>query len=257
MQNKFIGDPRKFSDLPQETQAICNLLKEKLESILHDNFHGLYLYGAMVFPESDHVIDIDFHVILKAALNVHEKESVIQIHKTLVGQFDSISMDDLDGWYILLDDVNHPAPMHQIKSNLYDRWWSLHRAHMRAGYCIVLKGPDPKQIFPSPTWTDLESSLNLELKSIMVPEFFLRYPWYCILNACRIMYSYKTKNVVISKRASADWAIDRFPVWKFLINAAVRSYAKAMRKDDLQLLESETESFLRFAVNESKSSKAG
>jgi hypothetical protein len=247
MNNQYTGNPKRFCELPQKTQSICNSLTEMLESSLQNIVHGIYLYGAEVFPESDHVVDIDFHVILKKSLSADEKEKVRLIHKSLTDNFQSLSSDDLDGWYILLDDVQLPAPKHQVKPNLSDTAWPLHRAHMRAGYCIVLQGPEPRQVFSAPTWSELVTSLNVEQKFIM--EHFAKYPAYCILNACRLMYSYTKRDVVISKRASAEWTIDNFPVWKSLINAALRWYAEDKRDDDRQLFESKTESFLKFANN--------
>jgi len=253
MNNRYTGKPKRFHELPQKTQSICNSLAEMLGASLPDIVYGIYLYGAMVFPESDHVVDIDFHVILKRPLSADEKEKVRLIHEALTNSFPPLSSDDLDGWYILLDDVRLLAPEHQVIPNISDTAWPLHRAHMRAGYCIVLKGPSPRQIFPAPTWSELTISLNAE--HAFITEHATKYPAYCILNACRLMYSYTTRDVVISKKASAEWAMDNFPVWKNLINAALRWYGEDKRAVDWQLFESTTDSFLKFANTTIENSK--
>jgi len=61
------------------------------------------------------------------------------------------------------------------------------------------------------------------------------------------MYSYETKDVVISKKAAALWAIDRFHGWREVISASIRWYAEDKRDSDKLLLESQTEPFLMFS----------
>ena len=243
---KYKGDPRNFDELPQRTRLICNALTEKLVTALQDNIWGIYLYGAVIFPESDHIADIDSHVILKKSLSEVEENKVKNVHKVLSDSFEHLTEDDLDIWYILLGDLHLPAPSHQVIPNLYDRAWALHRAHMLAGYCIVLHGPELlNNVFSAPTWSELTVSLDSEKKSIM--KLFKRYPAYCVLNACRLMYSYETKDVVISKKAAAQWAIDRFHAWREVINAAIRWYAGDKRVSNRLLLESQTKPFLIFS----------
>jgi hypothetical protein len=250
---KYTGDPRHFSEIPQRTQLICNALTEKLITALQDTVFGIYLYGAITFPESDHIVDIDSHVILKKPLSEAEKNEVKRGHKGLVDSFEHLTEDDLDIWYILLGDLHLPAPSHQVITNLYDTAWALHRAHMLAGYCIVLHGPEPLSVFSAPTWSELAISLDSERKSIM--KLFKRYPAYCVLNACRLMYSYETKDVVISKKAAAQWAIDRFHAWREVISASIRWYAEDKRDSDKLLLESQTEPFLIFSEKRIDNSK--
>jgi hypothetical protein len=69
------------------------------------------------------------------------------------------------------------------------------------------------------------------------------------------MYSYETKDVVISKRAAAQWTIDRFHAWREVINASIRWYAEDKRDSDKLLLESQTEPFLIFSEKTIENSK--
>ena len=201
----------------------------------------------MVFPETKHILDIDFHVVVKRPLTARENEGIRQLHKELVDEYPVVG-DDLDGWYILLDDAQQASPpRHQVYPDLLDNSWALHRAHIRAGYCIVLYGPKPEQVFPAPTWPELLA--GLEAERVYVESHLSVYPAYCVLNLCRLLYSYRTKEVVISKYTAAEWALDNLTTWRPLIEAALRSYAGEMREEDRGLLESETERFYQFVCN--------
>lgn len=247
MHKKGSGSPRCFDDLPQDVQAVCTALRDGLKAALGSNLHGVYLYGAVVFPETRHILDIDFHVVVKRPLTARENEEVRQLHKELVDEHPIVG-DDLDGWYILLDDAQQASPpRHQVYPDLFDNSWALHHAHVRAGYCIVLYGPQPEQVFPAPTWSELLA--GLEAERIYIERHLNIYPDYCVLNLCRLLYSHSTKEVVISKHTAAEWALDNFTTWRSLIEAALWSYAREMREGDKRLLESETERFYQFACS--------
>ena len=75
----------------------------------------------------------------------------------------------------------------------------------------------------------------------------LQYPDYCVLNLCRIVYSFQERDVAVSKRFSGNWARVRFPQWASLIEAAIRSYDDAGKSGDNKLLNAEVGHFLEFA----------
>ena len=58
-------------------------------------------------------------------------------------------------------------------------------------------------------WPALERALHGELD--YVEEHLDDYPAYCVLNLCQLIYSFDTHDVVISKRASEEWADAAFP----------------------------------------------
>ena len=101
---KDISGPLPFEELPPEIQAISNSLLDGLKVALDDNLWGIYLYGAMVFPETRYIQDIDFHVILNRNLTHDEKERVKTLHQKLNIEFPQFK-DELDGYYILLSDA--------------------------------------------------------------------------------------------------------------------------------------------------------
>jgi hypothetical protein len=250
MPNIGSDSPRGFNDLPQDIQTLCTALRDGLTVVLGSNLYGIYLYGAIVFPEMKHIHDIDCHVVVKRPLTAREKEEVRQLHKELAEEYPVVG-DDLDVWYILLGDTQQQSPpRHQVHTDLFDNSWALHYAHMRAGYCIVLYGPEPEQVFPAPTWPELMA--GLEAERIFIEKHLSEYPDYCVLNLCRLIYSYRTKDVVVSKQTAAEWALDNFTVWRPLIEAALRSYAGKIDEEDKRLLESETERFYKSACEMTK-----
>jgi hypothetical protein len=245
--------PLGFNQLPQEIRAICDRLLDGLNAGLKDNLYGIYLYGAMVFPETRYIQDIDFHVIVKRKLSEPEKESVIKLHDQISEEF-HISKDDLDGYYILLEDAGQiKTPWHQVYPDIPDDSWPLHIAHMRAGYCIVLYGPEPGTLLPEPTWNDLKASLDTTLKSTL--EYMDVHPAYCILNFCRLLYSYTTRDVVVSKRGAADWVIKNYPEWKELVESALRVLEREERDGDRSNVQAGISGFQRFITGKIEESE--
>ena len=231
--------------IPNEIQDLCQALLRGLNAALGEKLYGVYLYGALAFPEGGATGDIDFHVILKETLNDREKMELKDLHATLARDFPPLGVG-LDGYYILLEEARRTSPpRHQLVDGVTDDSWALHREHIRAGRCIVLQGPDPRQVYPAASWPELESALWGELD--YVERHLADYPDYCVLNLCRLMYSFDTRDVVVSKRASAGWAYDAFPEWRPLIEAARKSYDRRATKRDKELLESEVKSFFDFA----------
>lgn len=247
----FAGDsrgPLNFQQIQPEIQSICNSLLDGLRKTLDNSLFGIYFYGAMVFPETRYIQDIDFHVILRRRLTVREKEAIKNLHNSLATKFPDLG-DELDGYYILLSDAQAISiPVHQIYPNLPDESWPIHVAHMRAGYCIVLFGPEPSRFLPEPTWDDLMVALKASLKHTL--KYLDMYPDYCILNFCRILYSYMMKDVVVSKRAAAEWVIESFPDYRQLVEAALRVYEREEQEQDRRLLELEIQKFYQFTSGE-------
>ena len=241
-------------NIPDGIQDLCHAFLYGLDATLGTNLYGVYLYGALAFPEGGATGDIDFHVILKEPLNAGEKSGLHSLHATLAGDYPPLGAE-LDGYYILLEDARQTSsPRHQLLPDVTDASWALHCAHIRAGRCIVLYGPDPREIYPAASWPELEHALEGELD--FVRKHLADYPAYCVLNLCRLMYSFETGDVVVSKQASAKWAYDAFPQWQPHIEAAKRSYEKQATTTDEQLLKSEVRSFFDFACERIRESRS-
>ena len=221
--------------LATEIQSLCGAFLYGLLSAIGAKLFGVYLYGALAFPETGSIGDIDFHVLLSAPLNDEERIALIQLHTDLARDYPPLG-GELDGYYLLLQDARQEkSPSDQRIVGLVDSSWALHCAHIQAGRCIVLFGPDPVQIYPVPSCPELELALQSELDYMALN--LERYPAYCILNLCRLMYSIETRDLVISKAGAACWAWERFPEWQPAIEAARRSYAGQATEQDERIME--------------------
>ncbi len=230
---------------PANFRPLCQALTAGLRAILGDKLYGLYVYGAAAFPDAVPTGDIDFHVILADALTDAERDAIAALHRALAQDFPPLGAE-LDGYYLLLREARQAAPpTHQLRTDIKDDSWALHREHIRAGRCIVLYGPDPKEIYPPATWPEIERALWGELA--FVERHLDDYPDYCILNLCRLIYSFQTRDVVISKAAAAAWAYDAFPQWRRHIELARKSYAHQATPQDRAFMLVEVRAFLRFA----------
>lgn len=232
---------------PESIKSLCDAFLEGLKSSLGSNLFGAYIYGAVTFPETEHLGDIDGHVILNNTPSDQEKAAINDMFKILGRDFSPLGVD-MDIYFILLDDARGTTPpKHVVVEGVTDKSWALHREHMRAGRCIILHGPDPVDIFPPADWPQLVEALESELK--YVEDHLDQYPHYCILNLCRLMYSFETRDVVTSKKASADWASAEFPEWKELIDTALKSYAGETTDQDRERMKSHVHEFYGFGFD--------
>jgi Aminoglycoside adenylyltransferase, C-terminal domain len=234
--------------LPEPVAKLCQAFMQGLKSALEDKLYGVYIYGAVVFPEGGPTGDVDFHVIISDRLSKNKIRSLRELHEQLAKDFPPHGAD-MDGYYILLEDARRPElPPHQFLPGVYDASWALHRQHILAGRCVTLYGPDPMDIYPPATWPELEKALYGELK--FVEDNLDRYPDYCILNLCRLIYSFETHDVVISKAAASAWAERKFPQWQPHIEAARRSYAHQAIEQDRHLMFAEVSRLYQFTLDQ-------
>jgi hypothetical protein len=238
-------DPSRW-DVKSEVRDLCQAFADGLRDSLREKLHAVYVYGAVTFPETDYTGDVDFHVIVMEPPTEAERAAILGLHDRLARDFPPLGAE-LDGYYILLDDARGTArPRHLLYPDVVDDSWALHRAHILAGRCIVLRGPDPRTIYVPPTRSETEDALRGELD--YVEAHLAQYPTYCVLNLCRLMYSHETRDVVTSKAAAASWAMDRFAAWRPLIEAARRSYAREDTAEDRDLLAGSVRASFGFSV---------
>lgn len=126
-----------------------------------------------------------------------------------------------------------------------DNSWALHREHILAGRCLILHGPESKVVYPKTSWPEIESALLGELA--YVEEHLHDYPAYCILNLCRLMYSFVARDVVVSKWVAGSWARKEYPQWSRLIDLAKKAYAGRVDSTDETFMTAEVGHLFRFA----------
>jgi len=228
----------------QEVNIITQAFVNGLTDILKDKLHGVYIYGAAAFPDDVPTGDIDFHVILKSKLTDNERSELEEFHLSLAKEFPPLG-GELDGYYILLSDaISKIPPQSQLWGKATDTSWALHREHILAGRCIVLYGPEPEEIYQPASWSEIETALYSELD--FIEKHLYKYSAYCILNMCRLIYSFETKDVVISKVQASDWAYNNLSQWQQHIELARKSYNHQATPEDDQFMLTEVEKFLDF-----------
>ena len=234
-------------DIPEPIQGFCSTFLDGLSAVLQRKLFAVYIYGAWAFPEGKAKGDVDLHVILTGPLSDEEKSRIEDLHTAVASEFSSLAGERPDAWYILINDARGTRPpAHQLSEALVDESWALHWAHIRAGRCIVLYGPEPRGLLSEPSWEELDVALQGELR--YVARQLADYPAYCVLNLCRLIYSYQTRDVVVSKHASALWARQMFPDKGPCIEAAMRIYEGAGSEAERRHVESEASSFFHFAT---------
>jgi hypothetical protein len=239
---------------PRIPESVADLLlefRDALVDALGVDLVGLYLLGSVAFsgfePEA---ADIDFHAVVRTELTEEQQDAVARVHAELAHAYRYGGL--IDGYYLpLAKAVRTEIPSRLVgagegrisRGTASNGAWALEREHAHRGKIIVLYGPDPATIYPRPSWSELELALCGE-RDWLVRELE-RAPVYCVLNLCRIAYSFESREVAVSKLEAAEWALATFPAhWRPLIGAAQRAYSGKQLEYDRQLLAGHTARFL-------------
>ena len=94
-------------------------------------------------------------------------------------------------------------------------------------------GPLPAEVVTAPSWAEIEVDLRGEL------EFARRSPHdaFAVLNACRVLHSFRANDAVQSKFGSAAWALCHLPAEHHTaIRAALATYRGRATDDDARVL---------------------
>ena len=85
---------------PEFIQDLCQAFLDGLNAALSDNLYGVYLFGAVAFPETRHTSDVDFHVILRRLLTKKEHSALVQLRERLGREFPPLG-GEMDGHKVL------------------------------------------------------------------------------------------------------------------------------------------------------------
>lgn len=232
-------------NVQDQVKNISEMFRKGLLEILGDNLVAAYIHGAAAFPDTVPTGDIDFHVILQGPLTAGERKALETLHAELGRQYPPL-VAGMDGYYLLMSDARGAIPPRsQMWANAVDNSWALHRAHLLAGRCIALYGPDPVEIYTAPFWSELETALLGELD--YVERHLDEYPDYCVLNLCRLVYSFQVRDVVVTKAFAAEWARKALPAWRNAVELAVATYPGQATVSERRFLCSEVRGLLAFA----------
>jgi hypothetical protein len=218
-----------------------------LVEMLGPDLISIYLYGALVFPDSaGTIVDIDHHVLVARPFTAEDRERFTALRAALTEGFPALA-PEMDGYVVWEVDARLPnPPRHQLyptSSVPFDASWALHCAHIHAGRFLTMYGPDPRTIVPVPTPEALRLALAGELR--FVEAHLNDAPAYGVLQVCRILYSLETGDVVVSKRAAGFWAQEHIDAsWAPLIGAALRHYEGTASSEDNEAVRAGVTSFL-------------
>jgi Aminoglycoside adenylyltransferase, C-terminal domain len=239
--------------LPASVGEMLLGFRDALARTLGDDLFGLYLFGSVAFPGFEpEAADIDFHAVIRTDLTEGQQHDVASVHAELARAHRYGGL--IDGYYLPLEQARRAA----IPSGLVGAGegrisrgtarigaWALEREHAHRGKVVVLHGPAPGTVYPRPTWPELEAALHGE-RDWLVPELE-RAPVYCVLNLCRIAYSFSKRDVAVSKLEAAEWAQGTLATrWRPVIDAALRTYAGSGVEHDRALLASHASRFLAY-----------
>lgn len=215
------------------------------------NLIAIYLFGSITFPRFEpRSGDIDFYVLLRHPPTPTEKKALDTIHRKLSHRFRFGRA--LDGFYVPLAKASRRtiptrlvfAADGRLHRGGRDDAWALHRQHLRRGACLVLYGPKPKTIVPSASWREIERDLDAEVS--FARKIMRKYPFWTVLNLCRLIYSFEKRQVVVSKMQAAEWALRNLPTqWRILIQSAMRVYLR--KRGDQRILKKYSNAFFKFA----------
>lgn len=240
--------------LPRGVRRLLRRFRGRLQATLGENLVGIYFIGSIAFPGfvPDRV-DMDFHAVLRRDLRAEEIEALRDLHRLLVGEYRYGG--HLDGFYIPLAKAGSPASPRDlvaaagegVGTSAADNAWALHREHVHRGAFLALEGPDPRTLYPPARWAEIAEALDGE--RAFVEAHLRHYPFYCVLNLARLVYTWETRDVAVSKVAAADWALETLPDrWRPLIRSALRAYRLEDEEADLERLRDGVGPFYRYAV---------
>jgi len=211
---------------------------------------GLYVFGSAAFPDFvPESGDIDFIGVTRRFPSKEQREGLARIHREMAGDFRHGAL--LDGFFIPLDKARRRripdrlvfAAHGRLGTGGRDASWALHREHLRAGACLILHGTPPDRLFPPATRREIAVALRRERQ--YVREVLRRHPAYAVLNLCRLEYSQRRGDVVLSKVQAGRWALTHLKDWRPLVEAALRAYCGRPEGGDARELRRETTDFYR------------
>jgi len=112
-------------------RRLSSAFLDGLLEVLGEKLFALYFYGAVAFPETQALGDIDFHAILGARLSDGERRALVELHERLASDFPPLG-GELDGYYLLLEEARRSAPPRdELRPDKIDGSFALHCAPPR------------------------------------------------------------------------------------------------------------------------------
>jgi predicted nucleotidyltransferase len=235
---------------PRCIRPLLAAFSEALKETFGPELVGLYVFGSAAFPGFvPGSGDIDFIAVTRRFPSREQRERLAGIHRELAESFRHGAL--LDGFYVPI----HKARRRRIPDRLAfgahgrlgvggrDSSWALHREHLRAGACLLLYGAPPRRLLLPATRREIDSALRREREEVRA--VLHEHPTYAVLNLCRLEYSARRGDVVLSKLQAGRWALSHLRAWRPLVEAALRTYRGRPEEGDARRLRREALDFYR------------
>ncbi len=220
-----------------EINTVLDAVLAGAQSILGNQFVGMYLCGSLAAGDFDTSSDIDFVVVTADAIADDVFAALEAMHASITAS-DSHWATELEGSYIPQAALRHYDPSNARHPNLERgrnerlKWefhggdWVIH-LHILRERGIILAGPPPQTLIDPISPDDLRSAVIATLREWWAPMLgdTLRlqnrgYQSYAVLTMCRILYTLKF-GAVASKRVAARWAQETLGErWSSLVDRA-------------------------------------
>lgn len=245
-----------------EINTLLNLLLAKVQSVLAENFVGLYLYGSLAGGDFNLATsDIDFLVITAGEIPTATIAGLEKLHREF-NISDRPWARKLEGAYIPQEDIRrfglHNIPRPVINEGKFylahqGRDWVIQRHQIRE-QGVVVAGPDPAPLIDPVRPEEVRQAVRAILDEwwaplLAQPEILQRddYQAYGILSMCRALYTL-AQGTIASKSVSARWTQAQLGVeWAGLIAAGL-AWRPGMGMDR----RAETLAFIRYVVDFSR-----
>lgn len=244
----------KYGDI----NGVIDFLALGVEDIFGRVLTGFYLTGSLTYGDFEPGrSDIDLAAVLEAPSNPEQIERIGKLHQATEQKFKQWA-NRIECSYIpraMLAEVLPPKePRPYFGAGIfypaadYGNEWLINR-HFLYQNGVTIIGPDFKTLAAPVEIKDLKEACIRDLRREWVPkindEKFLansHYQSYVVLNLCRILCAIVNSDMV-SKKVAADWAKEKYPQFKSLIETA-QAWHYGTEMDCLF----QTVDFIKFAV---------
>ena len=269
------GDP---SPTPYpEVNKVLNVLFPEVQTILGNQFIGMYLYGSLAYGGFDRASDVDYVVVTEGILP-DETFLTLQAMHERVAALDSWYAAQVEGSYIPRQALRTFDPqrvfhlhidrgqgeklqrMHIDDPKLSRAWWGgwVFLRHVLWEHGIPLAGPELHMLVDPVQPDELRQAARTNLEGWLEPLLEdlgeLAHPGYkpyCVLTICRLLFTLETDRVA-TKQAAARWALEKLePRWCALIERALIDRLDSPNPAPPEAIQ-ETRDFIRYTLEHSR-----